>query len=57
MVDVTNIEGVEVGDEAVLLGTQAELTISAAHIATLTGSISWEVLCAIGARVNRVLTD
>jgi alanine racemase len=57
MVDVTNIEDVAVGDEAVLLGTQAELTISAAQIATLTNTIAWEVLCDIGERVNRVLVD
>jgi alanine racemase len=57
MVDVTQIEDAAIGDEAVLLGTQEELTISAAQIATLTGTIPWEVLCAIGARVMRVLAE
>jgi alanine racemase len=57
MVDVTQIEDVAVGDEAVLLGTQGDFTISAGQIATLTGTIPWEVLCAISARVARVLTE
>ena len=57
MVDVSNIDDVAVGDEVVLLGTQGEMTISAAQIATLTGTISWEVLCAISARVHRVLAE
>ena len=57
MVDVTTIDSVAVGDEAVLLGTQGDLTVSAAHMATLTNTITWEVLCAIHQRVNRVLVD
>jgi alanine racemase len=57
MVDVTAIEGVEVGDEAVLLGGQGDLNVSAGQIATLTGSIPWEVLCNIHPRVHRVFKD
>ncbi len=57
MVDVSGIEGVTVGDEVVLLGTQGEFTISATQIATLTGSIPWEVFCDISARVHRVFKD
>lgn len=57
MVDVTGIEDAAVGDETVLLGAQGEFTVSAAQIATLTGSIPWEVLCAISARVHRVFTE
>jgi alanine racemase len=57
MVDVSLIEDAAIGDEAVLLGTQDDLTISAVQIATLTGTIAWEVLCAIGARVERVVVE
>jgi alanine racemase len=57
MVDVTNIEGAAVGDEVVLLGSQGDYTVSATQIATLTGSIPWEVLCDISARVHRVFTE
>jgi alanine racemase len=57
MIDVTGIEGVEVGDEVVLLGTQGDFTITAGQIATLTGSIAWEVLCDISARVHRVFKE
>jgi alanine racemase len=54
VVDVTEIAGVSIGDEAVLIGTQGHLSISAWDIADLTGTIAWEVLCAIGARVPRI---
>ena len=57
MVDVSAIDDAAIGDEVVLIGTQGDLTISAAQIATLTGTITWEVLCDIGARVHRVFID
>ena len=57
MVDVTDVDGVEVGDEVVLIGEQAEEKITAADMARLTGTISYEVLCAIAARVPRVMVD
>lgn len=45
---------VSVGDEVVLLGTQGNETISADEWAAWGETISWEVLCGIGARVPRV---
>jgi alanine racemase len=57
MVDVTRIPGVAIGDEAVLLGRQGAESIDAWELADLTDTIPWEVLCAIGARVPRVLVD
>jgi alanine racemase len=57
MVDVTEIPGVEVGDEVALIGEQGELTITADDLAQHTGTIAYEVLCAIGARVPRVMVD
>jgi alanine racemase len=57
MVDVTGIPGVAIGDEAVLLGRQGAESIDAWELAELTETIPWEVLCAISARVPRVMVD
>ncbi|WP_447986899.1 alanine racemase [Nitrospira sp. Nam74] len=54
MVDVTDIPNVVAGDEAVLIGQQAGLRITAAHLAAWSQTIPYEVLCAIGPRVRRV---
>jgi alanine racemase len=57
VVDVTGIPGVGIGDEVVLLGSQGEHTIDAWDLADLTGTVPWEVLCAISSRVPRVIVD
>lgn len=57
MVDVTEIEGVERGDEAVLIGEQGAERIGADEMAKLTGTIPWETLCAIAARVPRMVVE
>lgn len=57
LLDVTDIPGVAVGDEVALIGEQGADRITAHDLAELTGSICWEVLCAIGARVPRVMVD
>ena len=54
MVDITGIDGVQVGDEAVLLGRQGDAVITADDIAEKTGSISYEVLCLFGNNNKRV---
>lgn len=56
-VDVTEVPGAAAGDEAVLLGAQGEERITADDLARLTGTISYEVLCAIGERVPRVVVE
>ena len=53
VVDVTEIPGVEAGDEVVLIGTQGGETITAYDHARATGTIPWEVLTRIGPRVAR----
>ena len=55
MVDVTDIPGAEVGDEVVLLGRQGTEMQDAHQLAALQGTIAYDVLCAIGARVPRVV--
>jgi alanine racemase len=57
MLDVTEIDGVTVGDECVLLGAQkgtlGQDHISAEEIATRMGTIPWEVLTDVSRRVPR----
>ncbi len=45
------------GDDVVLLGRQGDEGISAEEWARLGETITWEILCGIGARVPRVLVD
>jgi alanine racemase len=54
MVDVGDIDGVAVGDEAVLIGEQGGVRITAEEIAERIGTISYEVLAQLGKRVSRV---
>jgi len=53
MVDITRIPDATIGDEVVLIGQQGDETITAQDIAQLTGTIPYEVLCAIGPRIPR----
>ncbi len=54
MLDVTDVPGVSIGDEVVLIGSQVNERITAIDIAVKTGTISYEVLCGISSRVPRV---
>jgi alanine racemase len=56
-VDVTDVPGAAIGDEAVVLGSQrgplGEGTLTAEEIAAKSGTIAWEVLTAVSRRVPR----
>ena len=54
MLDVTDIAGVRQGDEVVLIGQQGQERISAEDVARRLGTINYEVVSAILARVPRV---
>jgi alanine racemase len=54
MIDVTDIPQVRVGDEVVLIGRQGEATLSAEQVAERLGTINYEVVSEILARVPRV---
>jgi alanine racemase len=56
MVDVGPDGAVEQGDEAVLLGAQDDERITPDDWAMALGTIGYEVVCAIGARVERRYT-
>jgi alanine racemase len=54
--DITDIEGVGPGDEVVFLGSQGDepqQTIDAREMAAWIGTIPYEILCRLGARVER----
>ena len=53
MADVTDVSGVAPDDEAVIIGSQGRETIDADELAGLSGTISWEILAGITARVPR----
>ena len=52
MVDISGIDGVKCGDEAVMLGDGG---ISADELAALAGTINYEVTCLVSKRVRRIL--
>ncbi|MEK7782984.1 MAG: alanine racemase C-terminal domain-containing protein, partial [Candidatus Binatota bacterium] len=54
MIDVTDIRGVQQGDEVVLLGKQGADQISADEMARWAETISYEILTSISARVPRI---
>lgn len=54
MLDVGNIAGVKQGDEVVILGKQKDAEINADEIASLIGTINYEVVSSLTERVKRV---
>ena len=55
MLDITDVEGsVNVGDEAVLFGSQNGNEIKIEDLADKIGTINYEIACIIGKRIPRV---
>ena len=54
LVDITGLEGVQIGEEVVLIGSQGSENITAHDWAEWQGTIPYEILCAIGPRVPRI---
>lgn len=54
MLDITDIPGAKSGDEVTAIGCDGDETVSADELAALAGTISYEIICGIGARVPRV---
>ena len=55
-VDVTDLEGVSPGDEVVIIGRQGDepwQQIDAREVAAAIGTIPYEIVCRIGARIER----
>ena len=54
MIDVGHIDGVKLGDEAVLIGKQGNNEIRCEELARLSGTIPYEIVCSITNRVPRL---
>jgi alanine racemase len=54
MIDVSNIEDVDLGEEVVLMGRQGDEEISCAELAEKADTITWEIITRVGSRVPRV---
>ena len=54
MIDVSKVERAQVGDEVVLMGRDGNEEVSCAELAEKGGTIPWEIVTRIGARVRRV---
>jgi alanine racemase len=54
MVDVTHIPQAQMGDEVILIGRQGMATLTAEQVAERLGTINYEVVAEILARVPRV---
>ena len=57
MIDVTDVPGAEVGDEAVIIGESEGERIFAEDLAAQTGTISYEIVTGISARVPRMYAN
>ncbi|TAM83820.1 MAG: alanine racemase [Acidobacteria bacterium] len=57
LLDVTDVPGVDIGDEIILLGQSDHCSITALEIADLVGTVPYEILCSIGKRVPRIYLD
>ncbi|MBR5561980.1 MAG: alanine racemase [Clostridia bacterium] len=54
MVDVTDIDDVRVGDDAIIMGESHGATITAEELGAMCGSFNYEVICTFMPRVTRV---
>ncbi|ADL12937.1 alanine racemase [Acetohalobium arabaticum] len=57
MVDVTEIPGVSVGDEVILIGKQDDKEVTAMELADLVGTINYEIISKITKRVPRIYVN
>ena len=55
MIDITNIEGVEVGDKVTIFGTESGNTLE--DMARVLDTISYEIMTSISQRVKRIYTE
>ena len=55
MLDVTHIDGVQIGDEVTVFGTAPALT--AEEMASVNGTIGYEIVCGVGERVPRLYVE
>jgi alanine racemase len=56
-IDVTQSPAIRPGDAVTLLGAEGDLSINAQQMARMAGTISYDILCGIRARVKRVYVE
>lgn len=56
-IDLSHTESLAPGDEVTLLGKEGDAALDAQQIARVAGTISYNILCSISARVKRVYVD
>jgi alanine racemase len=56
-IDLGNAPSLKPGDEVTILGQEGDTRLDAQQIARLAGTISYNILCGIGARVKRVYVE
>jgi alanine racemase len=54
MIDIRTAENISIGEEVILIGSAGEESITARDLGRLTGTIPYEVLCALSPRVPRI---
>lgn len=54
MIDVTDVPNVKVGDEVIVMGSDGKNSVLAEYIAKATGTINYEITCALGQRLPKV---
>ena len=57
MVDVSHVEGVSIDDEVVLIGRSGEEEITADTLASLLGTINYEVIARLNPYIQKKITD
>ena len=53
-IDISHADALRRGDQVTLLGTEGDASLDAQQIAKVAGTISYNILCSISARVKRV---
>ncbi len=56
MVDVTDIDDVKIGDMVILMGSDGDMNIDAVELAERAGTISYEIICGFGNRLEKIYT-
>lgn len=54
MIDVTNVNNINIGDEVTLFGTSGDGNISIEEVADKMGTINYEIACIVGKRIPRI---
>ncbi|MDX6500046.1 MAG: Alr-MurF fusion protein [Blastocatellia bacterium] len=57
LIDVTDVPGVSLNDQVILLGSDGALSITAEDLAESAGTISYEITCGISVRVPRTYLE